>query len=83
MTGQVYSLTNERGRPAITVASLLARKPELPENTVLLVDEAGQIGSNTMKDLLSYARQYGARVILSATLSSTPPLRQAVACMRS
>ena len=65
MTGQVYSLTNERGRPAITVASLLARKPTLSENTVLLVDEGGQIGANTMKDLLSYAKQYGARVILS------------------
>jgi conjugative relaxase-like TrwC/TraI family protein len=64
-TGQVCSLTQDRGRPAITVASLLAMKQPLEHGTVLLVDEAGQIGTKTMRDLLLYAKMYDARVILS------------------
>ena len=64
-TGQCVSLTQDRGRPAITVASLLATKQPLEKNTVLLVDEAGQIGSQTMQSLLMYAKQYDARIILS------------------
>ena len=64
-TAQVNSLTNDRGRPAITVASLLATQKPLPPETVLLVDEAGQLGTQTMFALLCYAKQYNARVLLS------------------
>ena len=64
-TAQVNSLTKDRGRPAITVASMLATQKPLPPETVLLVDEAGQLGTQTMFSLLCYAKQYNARVILS------------------
>ena len=64
-TGQVNSLTQDRGRSANTVASLLAVRKPLPLKTVLLVDEAGQLGTETMHSLLCYAKEYHARVILS------------------
>ena len=64
-TNQVNSLTQDRGRPALTVSSMLAMRKPLPLKTVLLVDEAGQLGSETMFSLLTYAKEYNARVILS------------------
>lgn len=70
---QVNTLTQDRGKAAITVSSLLAMRKPLPPKSVLLVDEAGQIGTQTMFSLICYAKEYHARVILSgdtAQLSS-------------
>ncbi|UIN38436.1 MobF family relaxase [Methylobacterium oryzae] len=61
-------LRDELGVEARAVDSLLARartgRAVLDRNTVLLVDEAGQIGSRAMHALLSLARERGAKVVL-------------------
>jgi conjugative relaxase-like TrwC/TraI family protein len=48
----------------ITVSSFLARH-ELAEGTVVVVDEAGQIGGRQMLDLIRLVRERNARLILS------------------
>ncbi|MEK0447212.1 MAG: hypothetical protein RLZZ399_2533, partial [Verrucomicrobiota bacterium] len=49
---------------ATTLSEFLVRKP-LRSRDVILVDEAGQIGGETMLALLSLAKDHGARLILS------------------
>jgi len=48
----------------MTVASFLA-KYELPKGTVVIVDEAGQIGGNQMLELLRLVAERNARLVLS------------------
>lgn len=61
-------LRDELGIEARAVDSLLARaragQTVLDADTVLLVDEAGQLGSRAMHALLNLARKHGAKVVL-------------------
>lgn len=60
---QVIDLKND-GFKAQTVAYFLATK-ELPENAVVVIDEAGQIGGKQMSDLFTTLKTSGTRIILS------------------
>ena len=59
------SLTKDRGRPAITVASLLATRKPLQPETVLLVDEAQEMSPAVLCEL---------RLLASARFDSQPLL---------
>lgn len=61
---QVMDLERDGFANAQTVSALLARR-ELPGNSVLLVDEAGQIGGRQMHALFRLAQENHARLILS------------------
>jgi conjugative relaxase-like TrwC/TraI family protein len=61
---QVMDLARDGFANAQTVSALLARR-ELPGNSVLLVDEAGQIGGRQMHALFQLAQENHARLILS------------------
>ena len=61
---QVQDLRTD-GFTAQTVSSFLTSPNELDQNSVLIVDEAGQLGGETMASLLAKAKLAGARVILS------------------
>jgi conjugative relaxase-like TrwC/TraI family protein len=52
------------GLPAVTVAKLLTM-PQLPAGSVVVVDEAGQIGGRQMQALMRLVRDAGGRLILS------------------
>jgi conjugative relaxase-like TrwC/TraI family protein len=60
---QVIDLQND-GFKAQTVAYFLTKK-ELPENAVVIIDEAGQIGGKQMSDLFTTLKASNTRVILS------------------
>jgi len=51
--------------PSPTTVTNFLIKRELPDDAVIVVDEAGQIGGRQMADLLRLARERNARVILS------------------
>ncbi|GJE68118.1 ATP-dependent RecD-like DNA helicase [Methylorubrum aminovorans] len=83
-------LHEELGVEARAVDSLLARartdRTVLDCNTVLLVDEAGQIGSRAMHSLLTLARERGAKVVLVGDRPSfrrSPPDRPCACWPRS
>ena len=61
---QVLDMEREGFPSPLTVASFLQRK-ELKEGTVVIVDEAGQIGGKTMLELLRLVVERNARLILS------------------
>jgi conjugative relaxase-like TrwC/TraI family protein len=61
---QVMDLEREGFQGAQTVSGFLTRG-ELPRGSVVLVDEAGQIGGRQMHQLLSLVEANGGRVILS------------------
>jgi conjugative relaxase-like TrwC/TraI family protein len=61
---QVMGLQGDGFENVATLSALLARG-QLPRRSVLLVDEAGQIGGKQMHALLALAQESGARVILS------------------
>jgi conjugative relaxase-like TrwC/TraI family protein len=61
---QVMDLERDGFQGAQTVSAFLARGV-LPSGSMLLVDEAGQIGGRQMHQLLSLAQANGGRVILS------------------
>jgi conjugative relaxase-like TrwC/TraI family protein len=61
---QVMDLEHDGFKNVQTVSALLARK-ELPSDSVLLVDEAGQIGGKQMHALFGLAQNHHARLILS------------------
>jgi len=69
------------GFTAQTVSSYLKAPYELKQNSVLIVDEAGQIGGEDMSKLIANAKMEGARIILSgdvrqhSAISSTDALR--------
>jgi conjugative relaxase-like TrwC/TraI family protein len=53
------------GFPSPTTVTNFLLKSELAEDAVIVVDEAGQIGGRQMSELLRFARERNARVILS------------------
>lgn len=59
-------LQNGSGIPATSLARFLSdlRKAELPEHTVIVVDEASMIGTRQMLELLQTAAQQNAKVVL-------------------
>ena len=61
---QVMDLEHDGFNHVQTVSALLTRQ-QLPENAVLLVDEAGQIGGKQMEALFRLAQEKHARLILS------------------
>jgi conjugative relaxase-like TrwC/TraI family protein len=61
---QVVSMERD-GFPSPTTVTSFLLKHELVEGTVIVVDEAGQIGGRQMSELLRLARERKARVILS------------------
>jgi conjugative relaxase-like TrwC/TraI family protein len=61
---QVMDLEKDGFSNVQTISALLA-KGELPEQAVLLVDEAGQIGGKQMQALLELAKKHQSRVLLS------------------
>jgi conjugative relaxase-like TrwC/TraI family protein len=60
---QVTDLTRD-GLPAQTLAQLLATK-QLLRGAVVIVDEAGQVGGQQMRELITLTQQHGGRLILS------------------
>ena len=62
------NLADETGIPCHTIAKLLisldSRKPYLNKDDVLIVDEAGQIGTFQLNELLFFADKIGFKVIL-------------------
>lgn len=71
-------LEEELNVPAFAIDSLLARikagQISLDRNTVLLIDECGQIGSRSMHDLLSVSAQAGAKVCLVGDSQQLQPI---------
>lgn len=61
---QVDDLERDGFTLAQTVSALLSRG-SIPRNSVVIVDEAGQIGGEQMEKLLSLIKEYDGRVILS------------------
>jgi len=61
---QVIDLENEHFQNVQTVSAFLARR-SMPHGSVVLVDEAGQIGGKQMHRLLSLVAENGGRLILS------------------
>ena len=61
---QVAGLIND-GFEAQTVSMFLANQIPMNKNTVVIVDEAGQIGGQDMEKLMSKIKNGGARTILS------------------
>lgn len=53
------------GFPSPTTIASFLQKQELPEGTVVVVDEAGQIGGRQMVELVRLVRERNARLILS------------------
>jgi Ti-type conjugative transfer relaxase TraA len=61
--------------PATTIDSfLLSKGSALPERGVLLVDEAGMVGSAKMRDLLAVAQEKQARVVLVGDSRQLSPI---------
>lgn len=61
---QALDLASSGMTGATTLSEFLVRKP-LRSGDVILVDEAGQIGGQTMLALLSLAKEHGCRLLLS------------------
>jgi hypothetical protein len=61
---QVLGLENDGFREAETVSAFLLRK-SLPSRSVVLLDEAGQIGVRQMLQLLAFVQSNEGRIILS------------------
>jgi conjugative relaxase-like TrwC/TraI family protein len=61
---QVIDLEKEDFHNVKTVASFLASR-SMPQGSVVIVDEAGQIGGKQMHKLLSLVKENGGRLILS------------------
>ena len=61
---QVIDLEKEQFHNVKTVASFLASR-SMPQGSVVIVDEAGQIGGKQMRKLLSLVKENGGRLILS------------------
>ena len=61
---QVVEMENAGFDSPATIASFLLKR-ELPENAVVVVDEAGQIGGRQMVELVRLIRKKNARLILS------------------
>lgn len=63
------NLASEAGIPTQTIARLLTEiergRPVLDSTTVLLIDEAGQLGSSQLATLLEHASQRQAKVVLT------------------
>ena len=53
------------GFPSPTTVTGFLHRPELPEDALIVVDEAGQIGGRQMLELLRLAKERNARLILS------------------
>ena len=56
------------GFPAPTTVANFLLRGELADGTVIVVDEAGQIGGRQMHQLLQLVRERNARMILSLSL---------------
>lgn len=71
-------LHEELGVPAFAIDSLLARikagQELLDHNTVLLIDECGQIGSRSMHALLSAAQRAKAKIVLVGDAEQLQPI---------
>lgn len=70
------TVLREKGFDADTIAALLhnpERQKELKDN-VLLVDEAGMVGVQTMSDLLTLTRAQNARLLLSGDIHQHGPI---------
>jgi Ti-type conjugative transfer relaxase TraA len=64
LSGQAaHNLEKEAGIPSRTIASW-QKEPQVVERTVLIVDEAGMVGSRNMGKVLHIARASNAKVIL-------------------
>jgi conjugative relaxase-like TrwC/TraI family protein len=61
---QVVDMEHARFPSPTTLTNFLLKR-ELPDDAVIVVDEAGQIGGRQMAELLRLARERNARVILS------------------
>jgi ATP-dependent exoDNAse (exonuclease V) alpha subunit len=74
----VQMLQHELGIDAYAIDSLLARieagQPVLDQNTVLLIDECGQIGSRGMNRLLTAAAKAKAKTILVGDREQLQPI---------
>lgn len=46
-----------------TLHSMLLRKPELPENSIIVVDEASMLGSKQLRELQLYAAESSSQII--------------------
>ena len=62
------------GFPATTTVTAFLQKRSLPANAVIVVDEAGQIGGRQMLELLRFARQHHARIVLSGDTRQHGPV---------
>lgn len=62
------NLSNEAGIETYTIARLLAwldtSKPPVTQGDVLIVDEAGQVGSLQLEELMSFAKQLNFKIVL-------------------
>ncbi len=71
---QVLDLERDGLTHAKTVAELLQNKT-MPEGTIVIVDEAGQIAARQMLALLELAKERGGRVILSGDTRQHGPVQ--------
>ncbi len=69
------ALAQGAGLPATTIDSfLLSKGSSLPARGVLLVDEAGMVGSAKMRDLLTVAQEKQARIVLVGDSRQLAPI---------
>jgi Ti-type conjugative transfer relaxase TraA len=69
------ALAQGAGLPATTIDSfLLSKGASLPVRGVLIVDEAGMVGSAKMRDLLTVAQEKQARVVLVGDSRQLAPI---------
>jgi conjugative relaxase-like TrwC/TraI family protein len=61
---QVHDLVGDGFYSAQTVSAFLSRG-SMPRGSIVIVDEAGQIGGEQMEKLLSFVKEHGGRLILS------------------
>ena len=69
-------LRKESFAAAVTVAKLLTRHPPLSPRAVLVVDEAGTLGTADMVKLFNAAKEAGARVVLVGDTGQHAPVAQ-------
>jgi conjugative relaxase-like TrwC/TraI family protein len=70
---QVIDLERDGMTGAQTVSEFLTKR-QLPRGSVVIVDEAGQIGAKQMQQLLHYVQDNGGRVILSGDTRQHGPV---------
>jgi len=70
---QVVDLEKDGFSNTMTIAEFLQRKP-LSQGEAIVVDEAGQVGTNQMRQLLEYAQDNECRVILSGDTRQHGPV---------